>query len=229
MQRRCSARGTTSRLCLVSSARPTRPMRAFSVLQSLVAPASTFSGTAASEVTATQTAIGESLELFTSAYEAQARGANAGDSTLIDQGTLELDAGAAVLGQVTNARSACTGGAHGVVASTELAVPAETSLKIFVRLAASILATGWSHVWGCRTAVCVVGCDQGRRIMVPRRHHRQRARYRPGHLDPRRRLLRQLTSNHTLQAITPSCGAGPLSESPSSGVRANQQHSLSWR
>ncbi|MCO4835814.1 MAG: hypothetical protein KC481_19335, partial [Acidimicrobiaceae bacterium] len=85
--------------------------------------------------------VSESLELFTSAYEAQARGAEFGESTLIDKGTLDLNAGAEVLSQVTDALPDCTGDGDTADTSTEFAVPDETSLTIFVRLAESLLRT----------------------------------------------------------------------------------------
>ena len=85
--------------------------------------------------------VSESLELFTSAYEAQARGAEFGESTLIDKGTLDLNAGAEVLSQVTDALPDCTSDGDTADTSTEFAVPDETSLTIFVRLAESLLRT----------------------------------------------------------------------------------------
>ena len=57
MPRRCSARGTTSRLSVLYSARSTRPLRSSSVFLTLVVLASACSSTAVTVATATPTVV----------------------------------------------------------------------------------------------------------------------------------------------------------------------------
>ncbi len=82
--------------------------------------------------------LGQGLERFESAYDLQSQGAALGDQALIDQGTAELDAGAALLGQITDAPPDCAAPPD---PGTALATPDEFDLTVFFRLADSLLAS----------------------------------------------------------------------------------------
>ena len=110
--------------------------------------------------------VSESLELFTSAYEAQAQGAELGDGTLIDKGTLGINAGAELLSQVTDALPDCTSGGDAAATSTEFAVPDETSLTIFVRLAESLLRTTDSPYEGTSLDVLTQSAHASCRVLL---------------------------------------------------------------
>ena len=110
--------------------------------------------------------VSESLELFTSAYEAQAQGAELGDGTLIDKGTLDINAGAELLSQVTDALPDCASGGDAAATSTEFAVPDETSLTIFVRLAESLLRTTDSPYKGTSLEVLTESAHASCRVLL---------------------------------------------------------------
>lgn len=87
--------------------------------------------------------VGESLDLFATAYDLQAQGAETGDGALVDQGTTLLRDGAARLGQVPAAMPDCAL-AGSVPAPAEFATPEDFDLTVFFRLADSLLGlTGY--------------------------------------------------------------------------------------
>ena len=110
--------------------------------------------------------LGESLELFESAYDLQAQGAAAGDQALIDQGVLDIDAGAILIGQIPDALPDCTTPQDPGAAPAELATPDEFDLTVFFRLTESLLTTTDSAYVGTEPDVLVEAAKASCRVLL---------------------------------------------------------------
>jgi len=110
--------------------------------------------------------LGESLEMFESAFDLQAQGAAAGDQALIDQGVVALDAGAVLIGQIPDALPDCTAPQDPGTAPAEFITPEESDLTVFFRLAESLLATTESAYVGTEPEVLVEAAQASCRVLL---------------------------------------------------------------
>ena len=110
--------------------------------------------------------LGESLELFESAFDLQAQGAAAGDQALIDQGVADIDVGAVLIGQIPDALPDCTAPQDPGTVPAEFATPEESDLTVFFRLAESLLATTESAYVGTEPEVLVEAAQASCRVLL---------------------------------------------------------------
>ena len=110
--------------------------------------------------------VGESLALFTSAYDLQAQGAAAGDAALIDEGSAELEAGDALLGQLSDVLPDCALAAASDPGPQALATPEEFDLTVFFRTAESLLSATDSPYAGTAPEVLVGSAQASCRALL---------------------------------------------------------------
>jgi len=110
--------------------------------------------------------IAQSLARFTAGYELQAQGAAAGDATLIDDGSDGLEAGDALLAQVSETLPECANVSTSDGGTQELATPEEFDLTVFFRTADSLLSATDSPYAGTAPEVLVESAQASCRVLL---------------------------------------------------------------